>query len=138
MLDFLHALVAFLAANNVLPAEVTPDDTNREKTYLQNLPDTPAKVCCVRLYDTSLPTLVGKQAGVHRVQVLMRNSNHAEVLNDIYKLWQFLINRPELIEDISPDFWVIFDVQSGPIPAGRDEKGNYLYSLNIPIKTKMY
>ena len=137
-MEFLQALVAFFAANDVLPAEVTPSDTNREKTYLQNLPEEPHKAYCVRIYDADLPTLVDKQAGVFRVQVLMRNKIHAAVMADAYKLWRFLINRPELIEDISEEYWAIFDVLQGPNPLGRDEKGNYLYSLNIPIKTKMF
>lgn len=137
-MEFLQALVAFFAANGVLPAEVTPSDTNREKTYLQNMPEEPHKAYCVRIYDADLPTLVDKQAGVFRVQVLMRNKKHAPVMADAYKLWRFLINRPELVEDISPEYWAIFDVRQGPNPLGQDEKGNYLYSLNIPIKTKMF
>jgi len=137
-MEFIKALVAFFAANGVLPAEVTPSDTNREKTYLQNLPDAPTKAYCVRIYDADVPSLVDKQAGVYRVQVLMRNKNHAAVMADMYKLWRFLLNRPELVEDISEEYWAIFDVRTGPNPLGQDEKGNYLYSLNIPIKTKMF
>ena len=113
-------------------------DKEREKTYLQALPDAPAKAYCVRWYDTSVPTLVGKQTGVYRIQVLMRNPKHGEVLHDIEKLWRFLLNRPEMIENISKDRWVIFDMQSGPVPLGQDEKGNYLYSLNFPVKTKLF
>lgn len=130
-----------MAKNKVLPPEVTPSDATcaeREKTFLQALPDSPAKACCVRWYDTSVPALVGKQAGVYRIQVLMRNPKHGEVLKDIETLWKFLLNRPELIEDISDTRWVIFDVQSGPIPLGQDEKGNYLYSLNFPVKTQLF
>lgn len=138
MVDFLKALVSFLAANGVLPPEVTSIDTNREKTYLQTLPDEPPKAYCVRIYDGALPTLVDKQAGVYRVQVMVRNPKQSEALADVTKLWRFLINRPEPIEDINPTTWVIFDVQSVPIPLGRDEKGNYLYSLNFPVKTSMY
>lgn len=140
---FLNDLVAFFHTNNVMPPEVTPSDTDREKTYLQYLPDTPDKVWCVKIYDSDVPSLVGKQAGVYRIQVIARNKNHGAVYNDIYALWQFLINRPELIEEIKDigldeDYYVIFDAQTGPLPSGQDEKGNYLYTLNFPVKTKMY
>lgn len=130
-----------MAKNNILPPEVTPRDVTpkeREKTYLQALPDAPAKAYAVHWYDTSVPTLVGKQTGVYRIQVLMRNPKHGEVLNDIEKLWKFLLNRPEPIEDITDKRWVIFDVQSGPVSLGQDDKGNYLYSLNFPVKTQLF
>lgn len=130
-----------MAKNNVLPPEVTSKDVTdkeREKTHLQTLPDAPAKACAVRWYDTSVSTLVGKQVGVYRIQVLMRNPKHGEVLKDIEALWKFLLNRPEPIEDINEKRWVIFDVQSGPVPLGQDEKGNYLYSLNFPVKTQLF
>lgn len=134
---FLNDLVAFFASNNVMPAEVTSSDTNREKTHLQYLPAEPDNVWCAKIYDTDVPTLVGKQAGVYRIQVIARNKSHSKVFNDIYKLWQFLINRPELIEDLN-GYYVIFDAQNGPIPSGQDDKGNYLYTLNFPVKTKMF
>lgn len=137
-MDFLSVLVAFLASNNVLPAEITAGDSNREKTYLQKLPSAPDKAYCVKLYDCNLPTLADKQAGIYRIQVIMRNKSHGDVTTDIFKLWRFLISRPSYIEDIGSDYWVIFDVQSGPISLGQDEKGNYLYSLNFPVKTKMF
>lgn len=137
-MEFLHTLIAFLASNNVLPSEVTPSDKDREKTYLQNLPDNVDNACCVRLYDSLLPSLTDKQAGIHRIQVLVRNRRQSAAIAIIYDLWKFLINRPSLIEDISPVYWVIFDVTSGPIPLGQDEKGNYLYSLNFPVKTRMF
>lgn len=140
-MEFVRALVAFLATNGVLPPEVTSTDVTekeREKTHLQALPDAPAKAYCVRWYDTSVPTLVDKQAGVYRIQVLMRNPKHGEVVREIEALWRFLLNRPEPIEDISDKYWVIFDVRSGPVPLGKDEKGNYLYSLNFPVKTKLF
>lgn len=134
---FLNDLVAFFAANGVMPAEVTSSDTDREKTYLQYLPAEPDNVWCVKIYDADVPTLVGKQAGVYRIQIISRNKSHGTVFNNIYALWQFLINRPELIEDMD-DYYVIFDAQNGPIPTGQDDKGNYLYTLNFPVKTKMF
>ena len=138
MEEFLHQIVSFLSSQDVLPPEVTSEDSDRSKTSLQFLPDAPDKAYCVRIYDGALPSLVDKQAGIYRVQFLMRNPKHSEVLADITKLWRFLISRPEPIEDIAPGVWVIIDARSVPIPLGRDEKGNYLYSLNVPIKTAMY
>jgi hypothetical protein len=138
METFLHTLVAFLADHGVLPPEVQGADANREKTYLQYLPDSPDNAICVRIYEGSLPSLVDKQAGIYRVQFIVRNSSHSEALADMTKLWRFLCSRPEPIEDIAPGVWAIIDVQTVPSPLGRDEKGNYLYSLNVPIKTSMY
>lgn len=73
MEEFLHVFVAFLAAAKVIPPEVTSEDTEREKTYLQSLPDDPDNVYCFRIYDGALPTLTDKQAGVYRIQATVRN-----------------------------------------------------------------
>ena len=138
MEEFLHVFVAFLAAAKVIPPEVTSEDTEREKTYLQSLPDDPDNVYCFRIYDGALPTLTDKQAGVYRIQATVRNHSQTQALANVSTLWRFLIARPEFIEDIGNGYWVIIDAQSVPIPVGRDEKGNYLYTLNFPVKTKMY
>lgn len=137
-MEFVHKLIAFLAANSVLPAEIQPSDTDRSKTYLQALPDEPAKAYCVNWYDTSLPSIHDKQAGVYRIQVVMRNPKHSEVLQDITGLWKFLINRPEPIDDIGDGYYAIFDCTSGPNPLGKDDHGNYQYSLNFPVKSKTF
>ena len=137
-MEFIHTLIAFLAANNVLPAEVTPDDEDRSKTYIQSLPDAPDKAYCVSWYDTRLPSIHDKQAGVYQIQVLMRNPNHAEVLREISDLWRFLINRPEPIDDIGNGFYAIFDCMSGPNFLGKDEHNNFQYSLNFPVKSKTF
>ena len=140
-MDFVRKLIAFLADNGVLPPEVTSSDkteVERQKTYLQTLPDSPAKAYCVRWYDTNVSSVVNKQVGIYRIQVMMRNPKHGEVLREIEALWKFLLQRPEPIEDITDDCWVIFDIQSGPIPLGQDDKGNYLYSLNFPVKTQLF
>jgi hypothetical protein len=136
---FLNDLVAFFASKNLMPSEIASSDTDREKTYMQYLPAEPANVWCIKIYDAIVPPLVGKQAGVYRIQVTVRNKSHKTAFNNIYALWQFLINRPDFIEAITVDgYYVIFDAQNGPIPAGQDEKGNYLYTLNFPVKTKMF
>ena len=95
-MEFVRALVAFLSKNGVLPPEVTSSDVaekEREKTYLQALPDAPAKAYCVRWYDTSVSTLVNKQVGVYRIQVLMRNPKQGELLTEIEALWRFLLHK---------------------------------------------
>lgn len=137
-MDFIHTLITWLAEQNIIPAEVQSTDTDREKTYVQLLPATPANVYCVRLYDTALPTLTDKQTGVFYIQFLVRNKSHAQAIANIDALWKFLSNRPEIVEDITDTQWVIFDVRSGPIFVEQDAHGNYLYSLNVPIKTKIF
>ena len=138
-MEFLKVLVEFLSANGVLPAEITPQDDDRSKTYLQSMPDTPAKAYCVTLYDTSLPSIHDKQAGVYRIQVIMRNPNHTEVFQEITNLWKFLINRPDYIEeDIGQGYYAIIDCTTGPLYLGKDEHGNHRYSLNFPVKSKTF
>lgn len=134
---FLNDLVAFFYDNGVMPAEITASSTDREGTYLQYLPDSPNNAWCAKVYATDAPALAGKQSGVVHVQIIARNESHGTVFNSINTLWQFLLNRPEFIEDFE-DYFVIFAAQSGPIPTGRDEQGNYLYTLNFPVTTKLY
>ena len=57
-------------------------------------------------------------------------------LTNIENVYKFLINRPELIEDITDNMWVIIDCQQGPIKMNEDSQGNYLYSLSFAITTK--
>ena len=135
-MDFLKALVAFLANNGVLSEEVSSEGDGI--TYLQHLPDDPDEANCVTCYDTDLPRLVGKQAGVYHIQVIMRRKKHNTVLTEITELFQFLCNRPEPVEDIGNDYYAIFDVRSGPVPLGIDDNGNWRYSLNFPVTSKMY
>lgn len=135
-MEFLKALVAFLARNGVLSEEASSEGDGI--TYLQQLPDDPIEANCVTCYDTDLPRLVNKQSGVYHIQVLMRRKKHNDVLSEITKLFQFLCARPELVEDISDDYYAIFDVRSGPVPLGTDDNGNWRYSLNFPVTSKMY
>lgn len=134
---FIKTLVKFLSDANVIPPEVRGSDRDRQKTYLQFLPDDPPKVVCVRWYHTDLPSMVGKEAGVYRIQIIFRNPKHGELLKEITALWQFLVNRPEPIEDVGDGYFAIFDCQEGPIPLNKDQNGNYLYSLNFPVTSKI-
>lgn len=130
--------MAYLHLNGVLPAEVQSADTDREKTYLMSLPAEPDKAYCASIYDGELPPMFIKQAGLFRVQILMRNPVHAEVLAEITALWTFLVQLPEPFIDITETRWAIVDCQQVPLYVGQDKKGNHLYSLNFPVTTKIF
>ena len=68
----------------------------------------------------------------------MRRKKHNDVLTEITKVFRFLCSRPELVEDISEDYYAIFDVRTGPVSLGTDDNGNWRYSLNFPVTSKMY
>ena len=135
-MDFLKALVAYLARNGVLSEEVSLGGDGI--TYLQHLPDEPVEANCVTCYDSKLPTLYDKQSGVYHIQLLMRRKKHSDVINDITKVFQFLCSFKEPIVDIDNDYFAIFDVQAGPVPLGVDDNGNWRYSFNFPVTSKMY
>jgi hypothetical protein len=135
MLEFLRILVTFLSAANIIPPEVQDADVDREKTYLMHLPDDPDNIVMVREYESNLPTLVNKTAGVRRIQFIIRNANHEQCIIQAEKIFNFLKNRPELIEDLSSSCWVIFDIRKGPVKLDDDERGRVLYSLSLPITT---
>lgn len=139
MEEFLHTLVTWLCAQGILPREATvtdrADDRN-DKTYLMNLPEDVTDCYCVRQYNQRLHSIVAKDASVRYIQIIARNQNHSKALENIEAVYKFLINRPEPIEDISEDTWVIIDCQKGPVKLNEDSQGNYLYSLSFPITTK--
>ena len=135
-MDFLKALVAYLARNGVLSEEVSSGGSGI--TYLQHLPDEPIEANCVTCYDSKLPTLYDKQSGVYQIQLLMRRKRHNDVLTDIHKVFQFLCSLPEPIVDIDNDYTAIFDVRSAPVSLGVDDNGNWRYSFNFPVTSKMY
>ena len=143
-MDFLKELISFLNlstdsdGNPIVPPEVTSEDTDREKSYLMDLPKDPTNVYVFRLYNTKVPTLVNKQAGVHYVQVIVRNKSANKAYANINRIWHFLLQRPNLIEDINDHRWCIFDVKSGPVKLECDHKGNHLWSLSFPVTTKLY
>ena len=94
-------------------------------------------VMCSRNSATrSIHSIVAKDASVRYIQIIARNQNHSKALENIEAVYKFLINRPEPIEDISEDTWVIIDCQKGPVKLNEDSQGNYLYSLSFPITTK--
>ena len=89
-------------------------------------------------YNTKVPTLVDKSAGVISVQVVCRNKSAKVAYMNIVRIWKFLLKRPDLIEDINDHRWCIFDVKSGPVKLENDEKGNFLWSLSFPVTTNLY
>lgn len=139
MEEFLHIFSNWLCEQGILPREaiLTDRDSEREdKTYLMNLPEDVTNCYCVRQYNQRLHTLAGKEACVRYIQVVVRNQKHASALVNIEKVYKFLISRPEFIEDITSDWWVIIDCNKGPEKLNEDSQGNYLYSLSFPVTTK--
>ncbi|MFI3171104.1 MAG: hypothetical protein R3Y58_01845 [Eubacteriales bacterium] len=137
-MELLHTLISHLATLGLIPEEVTDTRVNANGTYLQALPTTPAKAYCASWYDTGIATGVVKQVGVFRYQFIFRNPSQGEALSEVTTLWEYFLQQGCEIQDISSDTWVIFDIHSGPIALGQDESGNYLYSLNVPVKANTF
>lgn len=139
MLEFLHAFVAWLCAQDIIPQEVTEtdlgDDRN-DKTHLMNLPEDAPNVFCVRQYNMRLSSLVAKDACVRYIQIIVRNQKHQQAIESIEKVFQFLKSRPEVIEDMDENYWVIIDCNNGPAKMDEDSQGRYLYSLSFAVTTK--
>lgn len=139
MLEFLKAFVKWLNSQDIIPAEVKDTDVGEDrdnKTYLMNLPEDVPNVFCVRQYNMRLAPLVAKEACVRYVQIIVRNEKHQQAILDSEKIFQFLKVRPEFIEDMDDDYWVIIDCTNGPAKMDEDSQGRYLYSLSFSITTK--
>jgi len=139
MLEFLKAFALWLHEHDILPREVEASDAEvdrNDKTYLMNLPEDAPNVFCIRQYNMRLAPLVAKEACVRYIQIIVRNENHERAIQDSEKIFQFLKIRPDFIEDISPEYWVIIDCNAGPVKLDEDSQGRYLYSLSFPITTK--
>jgi hypothetical protein len=135
---FLVALIAWLAASDIVPPMMTPSDTDLQKSYLYSLPDAPDKVVAFRNYYTNSPSVVPKQVGVKYIQVTFRDVTQKGAFEAVQKLYMFLLQRPEPIDWISDKYYCIFDVRNGPIPLSDDEKGRHRWSLSFPVKTNLY
>ena len=70
--NFISELVTYLAAQNLMPREVTSSDTDREKTYLFELPKDPDNVFVINTYLTRHASIAPKDVGVHYIQILVR------------------------------------------------------------------
>lgn len=139
MLEFLHAFIKWLNSQGIIPREVTEEDIGEDredKTYLMNLPEDAMNVICVRQYNERLTPLVAKDACVRYIQIIVRNNNHLQAIDTSEQIFQFLKVRPDFIEDMDENYWVIIDCKSGPIKMDEDKQGNYMYSISLPITTK--
>lgn len=139
MLYFLRTFVSWLVSQNLIPREVLDTDMGEDrdnKTYLMNLPEDVPNVFCIRQYNMRLAPLVAKDACVRYIQIIVRNTNHELAATQSEQIFQFLKDRPEYIEDIAPDLWVIIACGNGPVKMEEDKQGRYLYSLSLPITTK--
>jgi len=144
--EFLRLLIAYFATNNVAPPEVQATDTNREKSYLHDLPDgkdDPNHVFVFRNYFTRHASLVAKNVGVKYVQVLVRAESQKQAFDDLQKLYLFLlaksdIEQGEVIQYLNTTTWAIFDCQEGPIKVQIDERGRHIWGLSFPVKTNLY
>lgn len=139
MLEFLRAFAAWLHSQGIVPVEVQDTDVGidrNDKTYLMNLPEDVPNVCCIRQYNMRLAPLVAKDACVRYIQIIFRNEKHAKAINDSEAAFQFLKIRPDFIEDMDDNYWVIIDCSNGPVKMDEDSQGRYLYSLSLPITTK--
>lgn len=144
--EFLRLLIAYFATNNVAPPEVQATDTNREKSYLHDLPDSkddPDHVFVFRNYFTRHASLVAKNVGVKYVQVLVRAESQKQAFDDLQKLYLFLLTKSdieqgEVIQYLNTTTWAIFDCQEGPIKVQIDERGRHIWGLSFPVKTNLY
>lgn len=139
MLEFLKALVAWLNAQGIIPAEVTETDIEEDrnnKTYLMNLPEDVPNVFCIRQYNMRLSSLIAKDVCVRYIQIIVRDEKHAQAMQSIEKVFQFLKNRPDFIEEMDDNYWVIIDCNNGPVKIDEDSQGRYMYSLSLSITTK--
>jgi len=136
--EFLQALIKFMSVAGIVPPEVTPSDTDREKSYLGSLPTTPDKVVMFKTYYTNIASLTPKNVGVKYIQVISRAASEKVAFDQIQQVYLFLLKRPEFIENISSKYWCIFDVRNGPIPLLADKQGRHIWSLSFPVKTNLY
>lgn len=136
MKEFLSALVAFMAANGIIPEEIEASSGDREGTYINYVPDDPDNIISVIQYEGKAPTIGGKGFVVRYVQFYIRNTSNRAAETQIEQIFQFVNNRPDYIEDISEDYWVIFDTNQTPVRLKSDTRNRFLYSLSVPIKTK--
>ena len=140
MLKFLSAFIAWLYSQDIIPQEVTELDigTDREnKTYLMNFPDDASNVVCVRQYNQRLNTDVCRDACIRYIQILVRNTSHVDAISLTEKVFQFMKERPEMIEDMDSDYWVLIQCTNGPSQIEQDQQGRYVYGISFPITTQI-
>lgn len=138
MLEFLKFFAKWLNEQGVLPPEVEATDkgeARENKTWLQQWPEDVANAYCIRQYRGRLPDLPKKDAGVRQIQILVRNRSHIECLTRIEALFNFLKDRPEMIEDLDDEHWAIISCTKPPVKLEDDKESNYRYSLSFSVTT---
>lgn len=145
--EFLQLLIAYLASNNVAPPEIKATDTNREKSYLFDLPDDkddPDHVFVFRNYFTRHATLQAKNVGVKYIQVLVRATTQKQAFESLQQLYLFLLQQSDITQDggniqyLNSSTWAIFDCKEGPIKIQIDERGRHIWGLSFPVKTNIF
>lgn len=144
--EFLQLLIAYFAANNVAPPEIQTTDTDREKSYLYDIPDRqddPDHVFVFRNYFTRHASLLAKNVCVKYIQILVRSSSQKIAFNDLQRLYRFILSQSsiendEVIHYLNDFTWVIFDCTAGPLKIKIDEQGRHIWGLSFPVKTNLY
>ena len=138
MEQLLQLLIKFFADGGVVPPEVKDDDTNREGTYLYELPTEPRNAVSFNLYGQLIPS-GHKQFQLTHLQIVVRNRDSAVAAQMIQRIFDFAtsLTDPEKdgIQEIDGNYFM-FDVQNGPVRIGQDAHQNMLWSLSIPIKCR--
>lgn len=138
MQEFLRFFAKWLYEQGVLPPEVTEDDkgeARENKTWLQQWPEDVMDAYCIRQYRGRLPDLPIKDAGVRQIQIMVRNRSHVTCLTQIEEVFNFLKDRPEMIEDLDDTHWAIISCTRPPVKLEDDKVGNYRYSLSFSVTT---
>lgn len=138
MLEFLKFFTQWLNAQGVMPPEVSEEDTGEareNKTWLQQWPEDIDNAYCIRQYRGRLPELPKKDAGVRQLQIMVRNRSHLTCLTQIERVFNFLKDRPEMIEDLDSEHWAIIYCTKPPVKLEDDARGNSRYSLSFSVTT---
>lgn len=138
MLEFLKFFTQWLNAQGVMPPEVSEEDTGEareNKTWLQQWPEDIDNAYCIRQYRGRLPGLPTKDAGVRQLQIMVRNRSHLICLTQIETVFNFLKDRPEMIEDLDSEHWAIISCTKPPVKLEDDARGNTRYSLSFSVTT---
>ncbi len=138
MLEFLKFFTQWLNAQGVMPPEVSEEDTGEareNKTWLQQWPEDIDNAYCIRQYRGRLPGLPQKDAGVRQLQIMVRNRSHLTCLTQIEMVFNFLKDRPEMIEDLDSEHWAIIYCTKPPVKLEDDARGNSRYSLSFSVTT---
>lgn len=138
MLEFLKFFTQWLNAQGVMPPEVSEEDTGEareNKTWLQQWPEDIDNAYCIRQYRGRLPGLPKKDAGVRQLQIMVRNRSHLTCLTQIEMVFNFLKDRPEMIEDLDSEHWAIICCTKPPVKLEDDARGNSRYSLSFSVTT---